>query len=114
MSARYALLTLCRDEISPRFDMTAEVLVVCLDAGAAEEARHLVLAHVSSEELCDVITRAGVSTVVCGAIEEDYFHYLRWKRIEVVCDIMGPYDAVLEKLRRGALASGDSLYGEAE
>lgn len=115
MTTRRALLTLCRDEIAPRFDMTAEALIASIDdPEAGGGPRHLVLAHVSSEELCDLITRAGVSTVVCGGVEEDYFHYLRWKRIDVICDVMGPCEAVLAKLRAGSLASGDSLYGENE
>lgn len=110
MTPRHVLLTLCRDEIAPRFDMTAEAVIVSLEPD--EQPRHLVLAHISSEELCDVITRAGVSAVVCGGIEEDYFHYLRWKRIEVICDVMGPLDRVLAALHSGSLSQGDCLYEE--
>ncbi|MDL2268627.1 hypothetical protein LJC41_01425 [Desulfosarcina sp. OttesenSCG-928-G17] len=113
MNTRLVLLTLCRDEIAPRFDMTAEALIASAENADAAKDRHLVLAHVSSEELCDVIIRAGVSVVVCGGIEEDYFHYLRWKRIDVICDVMGESKSVLEKLRAGTLQSGDRLYGGA-
>lgn len=109
---KYAFLTLCRDEIAPRFDLTAEVLIVPISAETGEKSRrkHLVLAHVSNEELCDVITRAGVSVVICGGIEEDYYHYLRWKRIEVISDVMGPLEETLERLSEGRLKSGDCLY----
>jgi hypothetical protein len=117
MTAKYALITVCRDEVAPRFDMTAEVLITPFgqpEKDSDSERRHLVLAHVSSEELCDVITRAGVSVVVCGGIEEDYYHYLRWKRIDVICDVMGPLDTVLEKLAERGLNSGDCLYSVAQ
>lgn len=123
MSRPHALLALCREEISPRFDLTAEVLLTPLEpcddrtspAGPAmSERRHLVLAHVSSEELCDVITRSGVSVVVCGGIEEDYYHYLRWKRIDVICDVMGPLEDVLARLCAGDLKAGDCLYERME
>lgn len=114
MTSAQVLLTLSRDEICPRFDMAAEALIAPLQIPAQEdsgpEQRHLVLAHVSSEELCDVIVRAGVSVVVCGGIEEDYYHYLRWKRINVISDVMGPAEAVLERLRAGELQAGDSLF----
>lgn len=113
MPEKHALITICRDEVGPRFDMTAEALLTTLPppgGGEKAERRHLVLAHVSGEELCDVITRSGVSVVVCGGIEEDYYHYLRWKRIDVICDVMGPLDAVLAKLASGDLRSGDTLY----
>ena len=116
MPVKYALVTLCRDEIAPRFDMTAEALIVPLtpvEADREVDRRHLVLAHVSSEELCDVITRAGISVVVCGGIEEDYYHYLRWKRIDVIGNVMGPLEKVLPRLARGGLKSGDCLYAGA-
>lgn len=115
MTAKYALLALCREEISPRFDMAAEVLIAPVSPEDSSERgkverKHLVLAHVSSEELCDVITRSGVAVVVCGGIEEDYYHYLRWKRIEVISDVMGPVEAVLDRLAQGLLRAGDCLY----
>ena len=115
MPVKYALVALCRNEISPRFDMTAEALIVPLtpeEAGRETERKHLVLAHVSSEELCDVITRAGVSVVVCGGIEEDYYHYLRWKRIDVISNVMGSIEEVLPRLVKGELKPGDCLYAE--
>ncbi|MDL2316623.1 NifB/NifX family molybdenum-iron cluster-binding protein [Desulfovibrio sp. OttesenSCG-928-A18] len=115
MPVKYALLTICGNEIAPRFDMTAEVLIAPLEpmadgGGEDAERRQLVLAHVSGEELCDVITRAGVNVVVCCGIEEDYYHYLRWKRIEVISDVMGPCEDVLARLAQGALQAGDCLY----
>lgn len=110
MQTKYALITICRDEVAPRFDMTAEVVLAPLSDNALDEQKHLVLAHVSSEELCDVITGAGVSVVVCGGIEENYYHYLRWKRIEVISDVIGKVSDVLQRLASGELSPGDCLY----
>lgn len=117
MPTGYVLITLCRDEVAPRFDMAAEAIIVPLlppGTDAGEERRHLVLAHASNEELCDVIARTGVSVVVCGGIEEDYYHYLRWKRIDVICNVMGGLERVLEKLADGGLRTGDCLYDAVE
>lgn len=115
MPAQYAMVTLCHDEVAPRFDMTAEVILVPMPSSDAEspaagERRHLVLAHSSSEELCNLITRSDVALVVCGGIEEDYYHYLRWKRVDVLCDVMGRVDDVLDSLVRGTLKSGHCLF----
>jgi hypothetical protein len=121
MPTGQALITLARDEIAPRFDMTAEAVIVPLgyardDAGGdaplePAERRHLVLARVSSDELCDVIARAGISLVVCGGIGEDHYHYLRWKRVAVICDVIGKLEPVLERLAAGTLQDGDHLCG---
>lgn len=110
MRTKYALITICRDEIAPRFDMTAEVLLMPVSDDMAAERKHLVLAHVSSEELCDLITASGVSIVVCGGIEENYYHYLRWKRVAVISDVMGRIADVLPRLAAGNLQAGDCLY----
>lgn len=117
MTRQNVLITLCRDEVAPRFDMTVEVLLMPMPTQESlaqppseQERRHLVLAHTSSEELCDHITRLNVGVVVCGGIEEDYYHYLRWKRIEVLGEVMGEVEAVLARLAEGALQAGDSLY----
>lgn len=113
MLNKFALITLCRDEIAPRFDMTVEVYLAPLALAEDQEqaeGKHLVLAHPSSEELCDLATRSGVAVVVCGGIEEDYYHYLRWKHIDVICDVVGPLDRVLAELRSGSLGAGDCLY----
>ncbi len=115
VETRYALVTLCNDEVSPRFDLTAEVLISPLlpdtpPGKLPDGHRHLVLAHISGEELCDLITRSGVSVVICGGIEEDYFHYLRWKRIEVISEVMGPVADTLSRLAGGELKSGDCLF----
>ena len=117
MNSKRAFLTLCGDAIAPRFDMTAEGCMVSLESlgeqsgtSLKDAANHLILAHTSSEELCDVIIKSGVSVVVCCGIEEDYYHYLRWKRIEVIADVAGPLDKVLERLGSGALQTGDCLF----
>lgn len=106
-----ALITVCRDEIAPRFDMSSEVLLVTLPdaeyATAPCEQKNLLLAHSSGEELCDLICRMDVNILVCGAIEEDYYHYLRWKRVELICDVAGPAQAVLARLAKGTLHNGD-------
>ncbi len=103
------LLPLCRDELAVRFDMAAEALLLLPAEGGGCERRHLVLAHASGEELCDLILRMDVQLVICGAIEEDYYHYLRWKRVELICDVAGPLDALLDRLAADELKDGDTL-----
>ncbi len=103
------LIVLCRDEVAPRFDLAAEALITAPGA-RAEARRHMLLAHASSEDLCDLITSSNISTVVCGGIEEDYYHYLRWKHVEVICDVMGGLEDVLASLAAGNLKPGDRFF----
>ena len=111
MTPRTLLVPLLREDVAPRFDLAVELLLVSLDENRAETGRqHLMLAHSSADELCDFILRQGVSALVVGGIEEEYFHYLRWKRVEVLDGVMGPAGLAVERYAAGRLAAGDILF----
>lgn len=125
MRQRNALITLCKQEVAPRFDMTAEVLVITWSDKAPlnqetmpadhptpleVESKHLILAHTSSKELCDLIISMDIKVVVCGGIEEDYYHYLRWKRVDVINNVMGNIKDVVQSLVQENLQAGACLY----
>jgi predicted Fe-Mo cluster-binding NifX family protein len=99
--------------VSPRFDLCAEALILDLDGGQTLRRKELVLAHPSADELCDLILKMDVETVVCGAIEEEYYHYLRWKRIEVLDSVAGSVEDVERALKEGRLREGAVLFPEA-
>ncbi len=108
---RRVLITVARDEIAPRFDLTTEALLMNIaESGEIVMRKSFLLAHASGDELCDLALSRDIGTIVCGAIEDEYYHYLRWKRIDVIDSVMGPVEAVLEKLAVGMLKAGDILY----
>lgn len=105
------LMTLYRNEVAPRFDLAGEVLLVELDdAGAERRRQELVLAHASADELCDLILDREVAVVITGGMEEEHYHYLRWKRVEVLDAIAGPAGDALARYLAGELSSGDILF----
>lgn len=111
MSPRTLLVPLLRKDVAPRFDLAVEVLLVGFDESMAETGRqNVMMAHSSADDLCDFILRQGVSVVVANGIEEGYYHYLRWKRVEVLDGVMGPADLVVERFAQGRLAAGDILF----
>jgi len=105
------LITLRENDVAPRFDLTTEVL---LDnggpTGEAAGRKTLVLPRASAEELCHLILAEEVRTVVCGAIEEEYYQYLTWKKITVIDSVMGPWEKALERYLEGCLQPGDILH----
>jgi predicted Fe-Mo cluster-binding NifX family protein len=109
---RKVLLTLYEHDISPRFDLTTEVLIIDLDReGAVITERTIVLPHASAEELCHLILMEGVAAVICGGIEEQFYQYLTWKKINVMDSVMGPWSKALSLFRQGELKSGAFLFG---
>ena len=107
------LITIWRDQVAPRFDLTSEVLVATVDsAGEVLQSKTVVLPTVSAEDLCHLILTEEITTVICGGIEEEYFQYLIWKKVKVVDSVIAPYDLALELARAGRLEPGVILGGE--
>ena len=105
------LITLRENDVAPRFDLTTEVLLQ--SGGLTDEAARrkiLILPQASAEELCHLILAEEVRTVVCGAIEEEYYQYLTWKKISVIDFVMGPWEKALESYMKGRLKPGDILH----
>lgn len=102
------LLPLYGSEVAPRFDLASEAVIVTLDErnGRLEE-KLVVLPQVSAEKLCHLILTEGVKTVICCGIEEEYYQYLVWKRIEVFDSIIGLWEAALERYMSSTLSPGD-------
>jgi predicted Fe-Mo cluster-binding NifX family protein len=111
MAVRKILIPLHGDEVAPRFDLAAEVWIGMMsDDGAVQEGRTVVLPQASSDSLCNLIVTEGVRVVICGGIEEEYYEYLRWKRVAVIDSVIGPYRKALEALGQSSLEPGAILF----
>lgn len=105
------VIPLYDDEVAPRFDLATEVWIGELGADGAWHDEHtFVLPQASAENLCDLILHEDAGTVICGGIEEEYYQYLRWKRVEVFDSVLGPRDKAARALAHGELKPGDILF----
>jgi predicted Fe-Mo cluster-binding NifX family protein len=60
-----------------------------------------------------MILTEGITTVICGGIEEEYFQYLTWKKVKVIDSVIAPYEQALELARAGRLEPRAILSEEA-
>ncbi|MBF0452722.1 MAG: dinitrogenase iron-molybdenum cofactor biosynthesis protein [Candidatus Magnetomorum sp.] len=103
MEKKY-LIPLFDDQVAPRFDLATEVSIVTLDAkGQPVEKRTVVLPRASAEDLCHLILLEKIETLVCGGIEDEYYQYLKWKKVTVLDSVIGSYKDVIKRL--GAIPS---------
>ncbi|AIH04641.1 MULTISPECIES: NifB/NifX family molybdenum-iron cluster-binding protein [Thermodesulfobacterium] len=98
------LITLEKDHVAPRFDLTREVLIA---ENKGEKVRTVILPRSSPEELCSFILAENVDLVVCGGIEETYYQYLLWKKIRVIDRVIGPAKEVLKRVIENNLKEGE-------
>lgn len=109
--ARKVLVTITENDVAPRFDLTTEVLIAGLDeAGRVVDERTMVLPSASEEDLCHLILAEDLDAVICSGIEDEYYQYLKWKRIDVFDSIIGPYGEALARYAAGNLHSGDIVF----
>jgi len=109
------LVPIFGDDVSPRFDLSAEVYILTVDdKGAYQDERIVVLPQISPEQLCHLILTENVGVVICGGIEEQYYQYLNWKRIRVYDSVIGPWAQAISRYLDGSLQPGDILYGQKE
>ncbi len=104
------LITLLRDDIAPRFDLTTEVLMVVInEEGEIKDEKTVILPHSSAEELCHLILVENVNVLICGGIEDEFFQYLTWKKVAVIDSVIGPWRAALEGFLADRLHAGSIL-----
>lgn len=106
------MITTRGDFVSPRFDLSPEVLIATYyDQELLEEPRSIIVSDVSAEIICDLALKENVATVICGGIEEQHYQFLTWKKIKVIDGVIGPYADVLQAAMNNVLESGTILPG---
>lgn len=104
------LIPLMGDHIAPRFDLATEAIIISFDQEWNEnEEKILVFSQASAEDLCHLILTEGVKIVICSGIEEEYYHYLTWKKIKIFDSVIGLWKNATEQFRKGNLIVGTIL-----
>lgn len=114
MKTKRVLIPLFRDEVAPRFDLAAEALLAEISPEGGITVLDSLLLQPSADGLCDLVSRKDVDVVICGGIEEKYYHYLRWKRVELLDNVAAKAQPALERYAKGTLRAGDILFAPEE
>jgi hypothetical protein len=104
------LITIHANSIAQRFDLAPEVLIAIHDGKQlVGEPRTIILSRPSAEELCNLIIKEDIDTVICGGIEERHHKFLTWKKINVLDSVIGDYADALHLAGSGLLLAGTIL-----
>ncbi len=89
MTIKKILIPISGNDVAPRFDLATEVLIFILSKEhQIQEERTVVLPGPSAEKLCHLILTENIHILICGAIEDEFYQFLRWKKITL-------FDAVI-------------------
>ena len=65
----------------------------------------LILPKSSPEYICQLIIDKKIDILICGGIEDEYYDYLKWKKVTIYDSVIGSYNEALQNLIRGRLKS---------
>jgi predicted Fe-Mo cluster-binding NifX family protein len=103
-------IPLYHEEVAPRFDMATEVLIIILSKdNIIEEKKTIILPRSSADDLCHLILSEHTNTLICGAIEEEYYQFLKWKKIDIYDSIAGDWSRAFHFWSKNTLKPGDIL-----
>jgi len=99
------------EEIVPRFDLTTEVIILTTAKRSdIQDKKIIVLPRSSPDELCHTLLVQEINTLICGAIEDEYYEFLKWKKIEVFDGVSGAWTLAFERWQTQTLTPGDILF----
>jgi predicted Fe-Mo cluster-binding NifX family protein len=96
-------LPIYRRRIAPAFDFTRKVLIVDLRTEWVH-GTGVSLQGLTPNERVETLSRAGVTTLICGGISDGVHDMLKNRGMEVIWGIAGPVNEVLQAYRSGHLA----------
>jgi predicted Fe-Mo cluster-binding NifX family protein len=108
------LIPLMDNELSPRFDLAPEVLIISItretSAMGTLSERIINLETPSAEAMYRLVMAENIQTIICAGMENEVFEFLKRKGIRVVDNVCGPVDPILEAYLAGQLSSGQNYF----
>ncbi len=103
-------ITVHHDYVAPRFDLATEVLIILLSNNfIVEEKKPIVLPRSSADDLCHLLLSENINTLICGGIEDEYYQFLKWKKINIFDSIVGNWTTAFKNWQENTLNPGDIL-----
>jgi predicted Fe-Mo cluster-binding NifX family protein len=111
MTLHKVAIPILGEEIVPRFDLTTEVVILTTTKSwEVQDKKIIVLPRSSSDELCNTLLAQEVNTLICGAIEDEYYEFLKWKKMAVFDGVCGAWPQAFNRWQNQTLTPGDILF----
>jgi hypothetical protein len=102
------LIPLFLNQIAPRFDLATNVCIIIIEDNLFQQ-KTVVLPRPSAEELCYYILTEKIDTLICGGIEDEFYQYLIWKKVNVIDNVIGSCDQITKRLRTDYPCAGEIM-----
>ncbi|MGD8362716.1 MAG: DUF1847 domain-containing protein [Gemmatimonadota bacterium] len=107
-------IPLLADRVAPRCTFADSVLLVETRRRRIRDQARVPLDGTTWADLAAVLTEHGVDTLICGGISRATRESIEGREVEVISNVAGTSEEVLEGLREGRVRPGFGLGGESE
>ena len=104
-----AAISIWNDRVSPVMDTSAMLALYDVDEGGAKERGRIEICGMTLREKVDLLEKAGVELLVCGAVSNRFMRHMGSARIDLIPWVSGSIEMILEALCRGRLGPEDHL-----
>jgi uncharacterized metal-binding protein/predicted Fe-Mo cluster-binding NifX family protein len=109
-----AAIPLFGSRVSPRCLFSKEIVVVKVEDGKLVSRITHPISDPSEDALLDELVELGVDTLVCGGVDQDFVEDAHICRINVINNVAGEVEVVIQALKEGRLVPGFGLSRERE
>jgi uncharacterized metal-binding protein/predicted Fe-Mo cluster-binding NifX family protein len=95
--------------VAPRCVFAEMVLVVVQRGNSVRTEETLVLANQGLLQVAQVMTQSRIDVLICGGISQEERDFLASRRVQIIDNVAGSIEELLEAARTGTLRSGFGL-----
>jgi predicted Fe-Mo cluster-binding NifX family protein len=100
-------ISIWEDKISPVLDTASKLLIIENDTQKELSRFETYLFKQDISKRCHFIRDLNIHVLICGAVSRQFSEMLKASGIEIISEISGPFEDVLEAYQRGALLSSE-------
>jgi predicted Fe-Mo cluster-binding NifX family protein len=103
---RVILCTL-NGRIAPKYYDAAQLLLLHIKDGVIAHREVIAVEALEPDELCSLVLHMKTDVVICGGIRQDYQEKLAGSSVQLIYNVIGNTEEVVERFVKGTLRTGD-------
>jgi predicted Fe-Mo cluster-binding NifX family protein len=103
---RVILCTL-NGRIAPKYYDAAQLLLLHIRDGVVAHREVIAVEALEPDELCSLVLHMKTDVVICGGIRQDYQEKLAGSSVQLIYNVIGNTEEVVERFVEGTLRTGD-------
>jgi len=98
-------IPLFHTRVSPRFDFAPTLMVATVEKNQVVEKKEISLKNHTLSQRSNLLQELGVTTLICGGVQEFLTRSLENKNVQVIAPVAGEAIEVLQRFLHGTLCS---------